>query len=528
MTSTRTSASRILSASAASWVRIGVTVVTQIALIPLYLGSWDAQTFGAWLLLQAVWATVTIVDLSHHDYVGYECLRHGPTQRTAIAQTIFSAAPIAVLIALWNLMLVWRLGHAGFIESWIGNDEQLVSQWREALQLQAVTWLLTGSLGGLIVRWLTPFGYWPQFAWWGVFHAVATAAVPALAVVGGANLLQAMLALCLTNLVYYVVFFVAMTRILRQQGFVAVRPSMGQGLAQGFRALWLVGKSLAEITRQQGSRIILAPLAGVADMAAFATMRTGANFALQGLNTITGPVMPELMRFLAARDQPRTESTFAIVWLVLCAMLCPAIIIVQWLAPTLFPMWTHGKIAFDPWLFGMLSLGVSVLALAQPAAAVLQGNNILRAQLAISIIAAAVAVGGMAWLVPLMGVRGASLALLAAELTSLTALVWVAQQWLQQQGMRWPWKAFGAAAATVPVTGLGMGALALLPADLTLPILVVVLVLQAIVAIIYWGYLPAMARLRAASLLARFLPASFRTKGAAVPPLAVDETTPKH
>ena len=73
-----------------------------------------------------------------------------------------------------------------------------------------------------------------------------------------------------------------------------------------------------------------------------------------------------------------------------------------------------------------------------------------------------------------------------------------------------------------------MGALELLTADLTFPILVVVLVLQAIVAIIYWGHLPAMARLRAASLLARFLPASLRTKGAAVPPLAVDETTPKH
>ena len=370
----------------------------------------------------------------------------------------------------------------------------------------AVTWLFTGSLGGLIVRWLTPFGYWPQFAWWGVVNAMVMAVVPALAVFFGADLFQAMIALSLANLVYYTVFFIALARIVSDQGFTAVRPNIGQGLMQGFHSLWLMAKSLAEMARQQGSRIILAPLAGVADMAAFATMRTGANFALQGLNTITSPVMPELMRFLSARDQARTESTFAIVWLMLCAVLSPAILIVQWLAPTLFPLWTHGKIAFDPWLFGMLSMGVSVLALAQPAAAVLQGNNILRSQLAISMVAAAVAVGGMLLLVPLMGVRGAALALLAAEITSLAAYVWVAQQWLRQQGMQWPWKAFAAAAAALPVTALGMVALELLPAGLSIASLLVFLLLQGLVAIIYWRHLPAMARERATSLLARFKP----------------------
>ena len=522
-----TSVSRILSASAASWVRIGVTVITQIALVPLYLGSWDAHTYGAWLLLQAVWAAVSIIDLAHHDYVGYECLRLGPAQRPAITRIIFSAAPIVVLIALWDLLLVWQLGKAGFVAGWVGDDAQLFAQWRTALLLQAVTWLLTGSLGGLIVRWLTPFGYWPQFAWWGVVYAVVTAVVPALAVVGGADLLGAMIALCLTNLVYYLVFFLAMARIVRHQGLAAARPSIGLGFVQGFHALWLMAKSLAEMVRQQGSRIILAPLAGVADMAAFATMRTGANFALQGLNTVTGPVMPELMRFLAARDQARTESAFAIVWLMLCAVLSPAIVIVQWLAPALFPLWTHGKIAFDPWLFGMLSLGVSVLALAQPAAAVLRGNNILRAQLGISIVAAVVAVGGMALLVPLMGVRGAAVALLAAELTSLCACVWVAQQWLREQGMHWPWKAFSAAAAAVPVTALGMVALELLPAGLTLAGLAVVLALQGLVAILYWRHLPALARARAASLLARFMPASLRTTVATVAPPAANGSSPK-
>lgn len=510
MVTMRSSVSRILYASAASWVRIGVTVVTQMALVPLYLASWDAKIFGAWLLLQAVWSVVAVVDVAHHEYVGYECLRLGTTRRVAITGVISAAMPMALVIALWDVLLVFGLGKTDLIASWVGHDPVLLGEWRAALLVQAVTWLITGSLGGLAVRWLTPFGYWPQFAWWGVLNAVVIAVAPAVAVVVGANILQAMWVLCAANVIYYLIFFAAMARMMRHEGLRVDRPRLVQGLSQGMRALWLCAKSFGDMARQQGSRIMLAPLAGVASMAAFSTMRTGANFALQGLNTVTGPLMPELMRFLSARDQPRMESAFAVVWLVLCVVLCPGMLIVQYLAPALFPLWTHGKIAFDPWLFGMLSQSVAVMALAQPAAAVLQGNNVLRAQLVISLLAALVAVGGIALLVPQMGIRGAALALLVAEGVSLFCTVWVAGRWLQANGMYWPWRPFAAAAGSLLVTAIGLTALVLLPTHFTWVGLAIGLLLQAVVGFIYFQHLPLLARSRAVALLLRFMPSFLR------------------
>ena len=239
-------------------------------------------------------------------------------------------------------------------------------------------------------------------------------------------------------------------------------------------------------------------------------MRTGANFALQGLGTITGPIMPELMRFLVARDQARMEGAFALVWLVLCAVLLPAIVIVQWLMPWLFPIWTHGKIGFDPWLFGMLSMGVAVYALAQPAAAILMGNNIVRTQLAISLLAGLVAVGGMALTVPWVGIRGAALALLAAEGVSLGITVAAARRWLAGQGLRWPSHAFGVAAASVLCTALGLAALASLAPARQIPVLLATLAAQSLLTLVYWRQLPALARQRARGLIARFVPAARR------------------
>ena len=287
--------------------------------------------------------------------------------------------------------------------------------------------------------------------------------------------------------------------------FFLARPLLKLGIMNGGKSLWLTLKGLAEVGRQQGVRILLAPLAGISDMAAFSTMRTGANFALQGLNTVTGPIMPELMRFIVARDQQRAEATFSVVWLVVCAGLTPAVLILQYFAPEFFPLWTHGKIIFDPWVFGMLSLGILLNALTQPAIAVIQGHNIVRAQLYISVLAALITIGGLLMLVPIYGIRGAAFALLMAELANLFAYLLVATRWLRENGMHWPWAAFLTTFTSVVVAATGMGVLAGLPGN-NPEYLLLALLAAAIVTVIYWHALPQIARQRAGGIARRFVP----------------------
>ncbi len=501
----RTGMARILSASAAAWVRIGITIVTQIALVPLYLSNWKPEVYGAWLLLQATWAIITVADMGHHDYVGYECLRLGANNRIEIARTIFSAAPIALLITLIDIFFIFILGEFGFTEKWMNHDIELANEWHAAIMLQAVTFLFTTSMGGLIVRGLTPFGHFPRIAWWGTFYSLITSIVPGVAVFLGADLWQAMIALCATSTAFYVVHLADMVRLIRREGFFLARPTLKLGIMNGVKSLWLTLKGLAEMSRQQGVRLLLSPLAGVTDMAAFSTMRTGANFALQGLNTVTGPIMPELMRFIEARDQQRTEGAFSVVWLVVCVGLTPAVLIVQYLAPEFFPLWTHGKIIFDPWVFGMLSLSILLYALTQPAIAVIQGHNIVRTQLYISVLTALITTGGLFVLVPLYGIRGAAFALLLAELANLLAYLLVATRWLRKNSMHWPWRAFSTTFASIIIAATGLGVIAEVPGNKQ-EYLLLALLAAAIVTVIYWHALPQMARERAGGLARRFVP----------------------
>ena len=90
----------------------------------------------------------------------------------------------------------------------------------------------------------------------------------------------------------------------------------------------------------------------------------------------------------------------------------------------------------------MLSLGVLFYALAQPAIAVIQGNNIVRIQLYISIIIALITLIGLFKLVPVYGIRGAAATLLLAELINIVSYLIIALRWLRENHMHWPWRAF--------------------------------------------------------------------------------------
>ncbi|WP_426147667.1 polysaccharide biosynthesis C-terminal domain-containing protein [Polaromonas sp. DSR2-3-2] len=195
----------------------------------------------------------------------------------------------------------------------------------------------------------------------------------------------------------------------------------------------------------------------------------------------------------------------------LCVVLVPAVLVVQYLAPTLFPLWTQGKIEFDPVLFALLSLAVLVYALVQPAIAVVNGNNLIREQVVISTIATVITVGAIYMLVPLMGVRGAALALLAGEASTLFLYVRAAKKWLASVVMHWPTSAFANASLSLVVAAAGMGSIIVFQKQAGVCLLLA-LITQVFILISYWSQLPSIAREAAAAQASRFLPRLLRKR----------------
>lgn len=498
---------RFTSASLAGWVRIVFSSTIQILLVPVYLAYWDRETYGIWLTFQAMAGFTQIIDTSYQNFLGYEFLRVGNDKNKSIAYLFSSSLPVGIMIGLLDLIgLVGSLTFVQHWPAWLGHpaflDSHHFHELAIALIAQSVAWLLFGTIGGIAVRVVAPFGYYPRMAWWGVVALICTAIIPALAVLCGAGIRGAGIAYAVSIVAYNIPQFCDFRNILRREKIYLVRPDILLGLRLLLRSQILTLKSLLEMLRQQGARLVLAPLVGASQLAAFATMRTGANTALQGLGTVTNPLMPELMRFLNQRDQARTEAAFSTVWIVLVAVMAPSVVLLQIAAVPLFKVWTYDKIAFDPILFALLSLGVLVYAAAQPAMAVVQGNNLLRTQLILSGLAGGVVVGGMILLVPRMGIRGAGCALLSGEIVAAIGYVKVATDWLNKSQLLWPRNAFIRVILSVLVASIAMMGIALLPQweflFLGIGLAGLLLAFRS-----YWKHLPVIARQKITTLIAK-------------------------
>jgi O-antigen/teichoic acid export membrane protein len=481
-------------------------MASQIVLVPIYLSYWDAETYGVWLAVQGIMSTLSMLDLGHQNFLAYEFLRLGVNDRVALGKYLWSGLVIGLIISLIQIALIIIFILSGTLAFLLGEsgieDSSLLNSAGVALFLQGFSWMVFATSPGLIGRALAAFGYFPRTAWWGVVAATMTATAPIIAVMMGADLMITSLVLVIGAGVYSIPIYLDFFKLLKKENIGFVKPSLSTGYTNFRKSLPLLGKSLFENVRQTGVRLILTPLSGPVGLVAFSTMRTGANVALQGLNTIVNPLVPDLMRFLHARDQSRTESAFATIWILVIAIMAPGIVILQALIEPLFVLWTQNKISFDPLLFAFLSFGVLVYAVVQPAMAVVIGNNLTKTQLALTALAAIIVFAVLILSVPILGIVGAGAALLLAEISAALGYKTYAKKWLKQHGLQWPSRAFHIAITALVIAAVSLVGLIIAP-QFRWILLPVSMLFFAWNVLRYWKILPLIAKQNAKNIVMR-------------------------
>ena len=499
-------AARLISGSAASWVQIAVNMASQIVLVPIYLSYWEAETYGVWLAVQGIMNTLSMFDLGHQNFLAYEFLRLAHKDRVALRKYLWSGIVVGLIICLIQIILIVIFIFSGTLDFLLGEsgikNSSLLNSASVALFIQGLAWMVFATSPGLIGRALAAFGYFPRTAWWGVVAVTATALAPLMAVIMGADLVITSVVLAIGTGVYSIPIYIDLFKLLKKEKIGFVKPSLSTGYTNFRKSLPLLGKSLFENVRQQGVRLILTPLSGPVGLVAFSTMRTGANVALQGLNTIVNPLLPDLMRFLHARDQSRTESAFATIWILVIAVMAPGVVILQALIEPLYVLWTQNKVSFDPLLFAFLSLGVLVYAVAQPAMAVVIGNNLTKTQLALTALAAIIVFAVLILSVPLLGIVGAGAALLLAEISAAVGYKRSAKRWLMQNNLQWPSRAFHIAMAALVIAAVSLGGLVIAP-QFKWILLPVSMFFFAWNGLRYWKILPQIAKQNAKNIVMR-------------------------
>ncbi|HKG05825.1 MAG TPA: hypothetical protein VKB19_05170 [Pedobacter sp.] len=488
---------RLISGTVASWVQIGITLITQVLLVPLYLTYWNVDTYGLWLAVIAFTGILNSLDLGYQEYLGYEFLRIGKGDTRQINRHLSAGVLMGFTLGLFQILIVLVIYGGGMIIALFGASSVLFDHTTAGnvcliLLMQGTAWLIFGSVGGILNRALYVFGHFPRMAWWGVFSSIVVNLAPALAVWLGADLLHTGMVMALARIAANIPVWIDMLLLFKQEGIRPSYPSWILGWRNFVQSLYLCISGLLENMRHQGARMLLTPLAGAAGLAAFSTMRTGTNVAMQGLHTITHPLMPELMGFLHRRDQIRSDVAFGTIWIVTVMVLSPAMALIQLFIAPVYLAWTKNQIPFDPWLFASLSVGILVYAISQPAIAVVRGNNLLKSQVRISGLAGSITIAGIIVLVPLLGISGGGLALLTAEIAGYLYYNTVAIRWLKDHNLVWPARISKITLTSVCISSAAIILLILLP-GFKLPVTLLCMAALILNALRFWRHLPDLA-----------------------------------
>ena len=452
---------RIAIGSTAAWAKIAVNIATQLLVIPMLLLTWDASTLGLWLAIQALVPAFQILDISFQNFLDGEFLQLPTNERDQFSKLLGSSIPVAILLSGFQFLFVLLAINTNFIAE-ISGASQVSSRAVFACNLyallQSLIWVVFGGIGGIVVKMLVPFGYYARMAWWGVAVSGTSFITAIFVCLMNGELIHACIFQCFTNLLVVGGMSVDLFLIVRKEN-IAISPSLSfLGLKNFYYSLAFVFQNFTDYFKQQGTRLLIAPFQGPAGVASFTTIRTGANIALQGMGTITGPILPELMRYLQQRDQARVESSFSTLWAVLVFVLLPGVIILQGVAEPLFLFWTKDKLTFDPPLFAVCSMTVMFFAMSTPAQAIIRGNNILSVQIIASLCSCLSILGLIAVLIRPLGIQGVAIALLGGEIVSSVLYTRAASFWLIDRGLLWPWRTFIIVLASVLFSAAIIGA----------------------------------------------------------------------
>ncbi len=400
-----------------------VTLVIQIGSVPLFIHFWTKFVYGEWILLSTVPAFFALSDLGFANAAGTEMTMRMGRGDNAGALKVFQSAWVLVtgvsllvigtMLACVHLLPLGRWLHVSTLShtELVTVVSILVFQVFFDLQtgLIATGYRCDGNFAiGTLVRNI---------------QRLAEFVVAAIALLCGAHMIALALSVTLTRLAGNLL---SMLDVRRRSPWLAYgwkHADVPTLKLIASPAITFMGFPIGHALSLQGMVTVIGATLGPVAVVSFSTSRTLTRFVWQILNAITNTVWVELSTAFGANDitlarNLHRQACQAAMWL---AVICSAALYVT--GPLIYRLWTHGKVAFDPVLFGLLLIVVICNSLWSTSYIALVAVN-RHQRLAVVYIAATGLSLALAFvLTRIIGLHGAALSLLVIDVFMSTYVV---------------------------------------------------------------------------------------------------------
>jgi O-antigen/teichoic acid export membrane protein len=359
--------SRIVYGVVAHGYAQAVTVVTQLASLPIFLSRWDLEKYGQWLMILALPAYLSISDVGLLTAAANLMTMHQARHDTAEVNRVFNSSLAAILV----LVPVFAVCVGGLLLSFTFG---LSVDQRIALYAMILAALLTVACG-LFDAAYRPFGQYPRVTFlltttrvieWGgsiaglfIGGTLTSAAIGLLA--GRAASCLALIALARRD--------IPEIRInLRTANTGVIRQLLTSGV--GFLSF-----PLGTILTIQGMLLVVGARLGGGAVTLFGSTRTLTRLLTQ-ISSMTGRAMaPEISALYGAGNERRAaELSVRVHWRIVAITIGAALVLAP-LGPTIFRIWSRGKLTINGTCYALLLIAAVASAFWQIKAVRLTATN---------------------------------------------------------------------------------------------------------------------------------------------------------
>ena len=341
---------KVLRGTSANLAVQGSNILLQLGAVPLFLHVWNAETYGAWLMLTAISVQALLLDGGMVAAAMNEIV-----MRTARDEKPGAARMLAVGLTITSLIAVACLAVAIPLILLIDRGPLATADGKHALILLTAAALLHLYSGlfdgifraidryaqGVLVMQAAPLAEFVGGAL-GLLLAGSFTAVAA-GVLGGRILHLLTLRILLARAAP------ALPWRLTTSGLGEARQLVRPGLAwMGFR--------ISDALSLQGATLLVGALFGSGAVAAYNTSRTLSRLLYQFVGGLGNALWPEFSRLGATGDWATARVVaWRATWISVGAAGLGGLVILA-VGPWLLSWWTHQQVAPDPLLLGLLLL----------------------------------------------------------------------------------------------------------------------------------------------------------------------------
>jgi len=342
-----------------------LNVGIRLLLVPLFLSTWGAESYGEWLILTALAAWFSLGDLGGQLYFINRLTAEWAVGRVDVFQRVLSTGLLLFLVSstvLFGCVLIAL--NLLPVTVWLGLktvDQDLAEA---ILLLMALRFLVSLPIG-LFLGIYRAIGIQATSVMYSNLILLIQFVASALALLaGGGMLLLAALEVVPFLLVFIVVSWDLRRRLPKEVSLFALAKADKSVLLSAISpSLHFLGLQFSAAIMIQGSVLVVAKTLGPIEVAMFSSMRIMANVMSRFMGVLAHSAWPEITRLASLGQDEKLAKLFGIVLnLALFVGMCFLALITNF-GELLYNWWLNQKLPYDFWVLYLLSCQVVMTVL---------------------------------------------------------------------------------------------------------------------------------------------------------------------